>query len=169
MLFFLEVNHSLFDVLYGLNKIWIHLPSSWTKQGPRAMGPGAKFKREQTSFRRGWTKIWAMGSQVSRIYAITKVERFHYCSWRRGNYHSWEWGNFRWVNTISLHDKSLTLVMRNAQDNGRKALKSLQAHYAGTGKPRVISLYTVADIACEVRTRDSNRLCYSSRNCGNSS
>ena len=40
-----------------------------------------------------------------------------------------------------LDDKSLALVMRDAQDDGRKALKILRAHYAGTGKPRVISLY----------------------------
>ena len=40
-----------------------------------------------------------------------------------------------------LDDKSLSLVMRDAQDDGRKALKILRAHYAGTGKPRVISLY----------------------------
>lgn len=32
--------------------------------------------------------------------------------------------------------------MRDAQDDGRKALKILRAHYAGTGKPRVISLST---------------------------
>jgi len=41
-----------------------------------------------------------------------------------------------------LDDKSLFLVMRDAQDDGRKALKILRTHYAGTSKPRVISLYT---------------------------
>ena len=41
-----------------------------------------------------------------------------------------------------LDDKSLSLVMRDAQDDGRAALKILRAHYAGSGKPRVISLYT---------------------------
>ena len=41
-----------------------------------------------------------------------------------------------------LDDKSLALMMRDARDDGRKALKILRAHYAGTGKPRVISLYT---------------------------
>ena len=41
-----------------------------------------------------------------------------------------------------LDDKSLALVMRDATDDGRKALQILRAHYAGTGKPRVISLYT---------------------------
>ena len=40
-----------------------------------------------------------------------------------------------------LDDKSLALVMRDARDDGTKALKILRAHYAGTGKPRVISLY----------------------------
>ena len=41
-----------------------------------------------------------------------------------------------------LDDKSLSLVMRDAADDGRKALKILRDHYAGKGKPRVISLYT---------------------------
>ena len=41
-----------------------------------------------------------------------------------------------------LDDKSLSLVMREATDNGRKALTILRDHYAGKGKPRVISLYT---------------------------
>ena len=41
-----------------------------------------------------------------------------------------------------LDDKSLSLVMRDAQDDGRKALNILRTHYAGKGKPRIISLYT---------------------------
>ena len=32
--------------------------------------------------------------------------------------------------------------MRDAIDYGRKALKILREHHAGTGKPRIISLYT---------------------------
>uniref|UniRef100_A0A1A8MDX0 CCHC-type domain-containing protein n=4 Tax=Nothobranchius TaxID=28779 RepID=A0A1A8MDX0_9TELE len=41
-----------------------------------------------------------------------------------------------------LDDKSLLLVMRDAADDGRKALAILRDHYAGKGKPRIISLYT---------------------------
>ena len=41
-----------------------------------------------------------------------------------------------------LDDKSLSLIMRDAVDDGRKALKILKGHYAGTSKPRIISLYT---------------------------
>ncbi|KAL3970576.1 acetylserotonin O-methyltransferase [Sarotherodon galilaeus] len=41
-----------------------------------------------------------------------------------------------------LDDRSLSLVMRDAKDDGRKALKILREHYAGKGTPRVISLYT---------------------------
>jgi len=41
-----------------------------------------------------------------------------------------------------LDDKSLSLVMRDARDDGRKALQILRAHYAGSGKPRIIALYT---------------------------
>lgn len=42
-----------------------------------------------------------------------------------------------------LDDKSLSLVMREASDDGRRALQVLRDHYAGKGKPRVISLYIV--------------------------
>ncbi|XP_028291069.1 uncharacterized protein LOC114478151 [Gouania willdenowi] len=41
-----------------------------------------------------------------------------------------------------LDDKSLSLVMRDAADNGRKALHILRGHYASHGKPRIIALYT---------------------------
>lgn len=41
-----------------------------------------------------------------------------------------------------LDDKSLSLVMREATDDGRKALKILRSHYASQGKPRIIALYT---------------------------
>ena len=41
-----------------------------------------------------------------------------------------------------LDQTSLGLVIREARDDGRKALKILCEHYAGNGKPRIISLYT---------------------------
>ena len=41
-----------------------------------------------------------------------------------------------------LDDKSLSLIMREASDNGREALGILRDHYVGKGKPRIISLYT---------------------------
>ena len=40
-----------------------------------------------------------------------------------------------------IDDRSLQLVMREAVDDGRKAMKILREHYAGKGKPRVIALY----------------------------
>ena len=41
-----------------------------------------------------------------------------------------------------LDDKSLSLVMREAPDDGRGALKILRVYYAGKGKPRIVCLYT---------------------------
>ena len=41
-----------------------------------------------------------------------------------------------------LDDKSLSLTMREASDNGIEPLRILHDHYAGKGKPRIISLYT---------------------------
>lgn len=40
-----------------------------------------------------------------------------------------------------LDNKSLSLIMREAAADGRKALRILREHYAGKGKPRVVSLY----------------------------
>jgi hypothetical protein len=41
-----------------------------------------------------------------------------------------------------LDDRSLSLVLRDAKDDGRKALQILRGHYRGSGKPRVVALYT---------------------------
>ena len=40
-----------------------------------------------------------------------------------------------------LDDKSLSLITRNAPNNGRKALKILREYYAGKGKPTLTNLY----------------------------
>ena len=41
-----------------------------------------------------------------------------------------------------LDERSISLIMRDARDDGRKAFQILKEHYAGSGKPRIISLYT---------------------------
>ena len=41
-----------------------------------------------------------------------------------------------------LDDKSLSLIMRKASDNGREVQRILCDHCAGDSKPRIISLYT---------------------------
>ena len=43
---------------------------------------------------------------------------------------------------LFLDDRSLSLIIRDAKDDGREALKILRAHYQGKSKPRIISLYT---------------------------
>jgi len=40
-----------------------------------------------------------------------------------------------------LDDKSLSLIIRDAEDDGRKSLNILRCHYLGDTKPRIISLY----------------------------
>ena len=42
-----------------------------------------------------------------------------------------------------LDDRSLALVMREARDDGRKALGILREHYRGRSKPRIIRLYHI--------------------------
>lgn len=61
-----------------------------------------------------------------------------------------------------LDDKSLSLIMRDAADNRRKALKILRDYYAGKGKPRVISLYTELT-SLQKSNSESVRVCYRSR------
>ena len=41
-----------------------------------------------------------------------------------------------------LDDRSLSLVIREANNDGRKAVDILREHYLSKGKPRIISLYT---------------------------
>ena len=40
-----------------------------------------------------------------------------------------------------LDERSIALVIRDARDKGREAFKILKDHYAGTSKPRIITLY----------------------------
>ena len=40
-----------------------------------------------------------------------------------------------------LDDRSLSLIMREARDDGRKAIGILREHYLGRSKPRIIGLY----------------------------
>ena len=40
-----------------------------------------------------------------------------------------------------LDDKSLNLIIRDAKNDGRAAIKILREHYIGCSKPRIISSY----------------------------
>ena len=42
----------------------------------------------------------------------------------------------------AIDDSSLNLIMREAENDGKKALKILRDHYLPKGKPRIIGLYT---------------------------
>ena len=44
--------------------------------------------------------------------------------------------------TLLLDSRSLSLVMRDARDDGKKAMNILRSHYQSSGKPRIITLYT---------------------------
>ena len=41
-----------------------------------------------------------------------------------------------------LDERSLSLIMRDATDDGATALRILREHYCGQGKPRILTLYT---------------------------
>ena len=40
-----------------------------------------------------------------------------------------------------LDERSIALTMRDDRDRGREAFKILKDHYAGSSKPRIITLY----------------------------
>ena len=40
-----------------------------------------------------------------------------------------------------LDDKSINLIIRDAKNNGREALRILREHYIGSTKPRIIAMY----------------------------
>ena len=63
-----------------------------------------------------------------------------------------------------LDDRSLSLIILEASDYGRKALKILNEHYLGKGKPRIINLYTQQHIIEEGRRRKNNWLFNKGRN-----
>ena len=44
--------------------------------------------------------------------------------------------------SLLLDPRSLSLVMRDARDDGKKAMEILRSHYQSSGKPRIITLYT---------------------------
>lgn len=48
-----------------------------------------------------------------------------------------------------LDDRSLSLIMREAVDDGKKAIQILREHYQPKGKPRVITLYTELTSMCK--------------------
>ena len=48
-----------------------------------------------------------------------------------------------------LDDTSLSLVMREAPYNGRKALQILREHYKSSSKPKIIALYTELTTMCK--------------------
>ena len=54
-----------------------------------------------------------------------------------------------------LDSRSLHLVMRDARDNGREAMRILRNHYAGRGKQRIVSLYKNL---CNMKMKDGMNL-----------
>jgi hypothetical protein len=58
-----------------------------------------------------------------------------------------------------LDDRSLSLVIRDAANDGRKALGILREHYLSKGKPRVISLYTELTSLKNQLTKISPTIC----------
>ena len=54
-----------------------------------------------------------------------------------------------------LDSRSLNLIMRDAQNDGREALKILREHYAGRSKQRIVSLYKSL---CNLKKEDNTEL-----------
>ena len=59
-----------------------------------------------------------------------------------------------------LDDTSLSVVIREAQDNGKKALAILREHYLPKGKPKIVPLYTELT---SLKNSNLNRIYYKNR------
>ena len=69
-----------------------------------------------------------------------------------------------------LDDKCLALIMRDAQDDGRKlSIKDLKSTLRWYRQAESDFIVHGTDIACEAGARDSDRLCCTSWNCSHSS
>ena len=103
-----------------------------------------------------WIQVQIVGSKVPRIlryprnftsynsyvdstfmpnYTVT-----HRSMWQYG-FHRKEHNHLFQVRPV-LNNKILSLIMRDAKDNGHKASGILREHYLSKGKPKVIFLYT---------------------------
>jgi len=47
-----------------------------------------------------------------------------------------------------IDNRSLSPIIRDTKDNGRKALEITREHYTSSGKPNVIALYTELQPKC---------------------
>ena len=61
-----------------------------------------------------------------------------------------------------LDDRSLSMIIREVKDKGRKALKVLREHYQGNGKKESDCALHRIDVAAKRRKRDNNGLYYKS-------
>ena len=132
MLFFHEVNHGVFNGLQNLN-------SSSPIMNETGYGPSSRYGRllfdgDERKYEQWEVKFLGYMRLRKLKDSITAADDVEITAAKNEE---------TFAELIQfLDDKSLALVMRDARDDGRKALKILRAHYAGTGKPRIISLYT---------------------------
>ena len=82
-----------------------------------------------------------MGAEIPWLSKVTKTESYHFGI--ENEEIDEDKNEEAYAELIQCLDKkSLSLIMRDAADDGRKSLTILRDHYAGVGEPRVISLYT---------------------------
>ena len=93
-----------------------------------------------------------MANNVLGLHAVAKIERCYRSCYYHDTPLEVDGKNAEaFVELIQfLDDCSLSLIMRDACDNGRKALEILREHYAAKGKPRIISLYTALTSLCKL-------------------
>src|SRR6218665_329968 len=90
-----------------------------------------------------------MGSKIVRLHAITKLHNVFVSEEDPDAEKNAE----AFAELIQcLDDRSLSLVIRDARDNGKKALEILREHYLCKSKPKIISLYT--DLTTSSKSED---------------
>ena len=108
-----------------------------TGYGPR---PRLTFDSDETKF-----DLWEV-----KFLAYLRIQKMHVALEEVNNDHvdPEKNANLYHAELIQvLDDRSLSLVMRVAPNDGRKAFKILKDHYRPKGKPRIIALYTELTLA----------------------
>ena len=98
----------------------------------RGYGPAPMFSGEGDTF-----ELWC-----TKFKGMLRLQKLHDVLEGTGEINAEKNANIYAHLVNCLDDQSLNLIMRDADNDGRKAFKILQDHYLSTSKPRIIALYT---------------------------
>ena len=152
----LKWKSSQFDLCQFNVTVWVIFPPSWTEQvmGP-GQGTGDFFSMEMSENIKNWEIKFLGYMQLQKLKdTITAAEDTEIDAAKNEEVFT-ELIQF-------LDDKSLALKMRDAQDDGSKALKILKSPLRWYRQAKSDFIVHRTDSASEVGTQDGDWLCHTS-------